>query len=143
MTLPRLIHANPTVETLPPRVIGIDDWSRRRGRRYGTVIVERRRPIDLLPDCAAETVVAWLRAHPQVAVIARDRGVMYLDGATRGRRTRSKWSIGGTWKNLGEALERLFVRKHDALAALAHEVALVEAPRGASTADPPILRLRN
>jgi len=40
MTLLRLIHADPTVATPPPRVIGIDDWSRRRGRRYGSIVVD-------------------------------------------------------------------------------------------------------
>ncbi len=40
MTLLRLIHAAPAVEAPPPRVIGIDDWSRRRGRRYGSIVVD-------------------------------------------------------------------------------------------------------
>jgi len=40
MTLLRLIHADPAMETPPPRVIGIDDWSRRRGRRYGSIVVD-------------------------------------------------------------------------------------------------------
>ncbi len=121
-SLLRLMHSAslPTAERA--RVIAIDDWAWRKGRRYGTVIVdlERRRPIDLLPDRAAETVVAWLQAHPQVAVIARDRGVMYIDGATRGApdaiQVVDRWHMA---KNLGEALERLFARKHDALAAMA------------------------
>jgi len=121
-SLLRLVHSasRPTAERA--RVIAIDDWAWRKGRRYGTVIVdlERRRPIDLLPDRAAETVVAWLQAHPQVAVIARDRGVMYIDGATRGApdaiQVVDRWHMA---KNLGEALERLFARKHDALAAMA------------------------
>ena len=36
----------------PPRFVGIDDWAWRRGRRYGTIVVdlERGDVIDLLPD---------------------------------------------------------------------------------------------
>jgi transposase len=57
------------------RIIGIDDWAWRKGQRYGTLIwdLERRRVIDLLPDREPATVEAWLRAHPQVEVVARDR----------------------------------------------------------------------
>ncbi len=139
-SLLRVVHSAPLPTTELARVIAIDDWAWRKGQRYGTVIVdlERHQPIDLLPDRAAETVVAWLRAHPRIEVIARDRGVMYIDGATRGApealQVVDRWHMA---KNLGEALERLFVRKHDVLAAMARELALVEAPRRASTADPP------
>ena len=50
----------------PPRVVGIDDWAWRKGQRYGTIVVdlERGDVIDLLPDRDAETVAAWLKAHP-------------------------------------------------------------------------------
>lgn len=61
------------------RVIGIDDWAWRKGQRYGTLIcdLERRRVIDLLPDREPARVEAWLRAHPQVEMVARDRNGGY------------------------------------------------------------------
>ncbi len=61
------------------RIIGIDDWAWRKGQRYGTLVcdLERRRVIDLLPDREPATVEAWLRAHPQVEVVARDRNGGY------------------------------------------------------------------
>ena len=68
-----------------PRVIGIDDWAWRRGQRYGTVIcdLERRQIIDLLPDREPATVEAWLRAQPQIEVVARDRNGGYGGAVTR------------------------------------------------------------
>lgn len=61
------------------RIIGIDDWAWRKGQRYGTLVcdLERHRVIDLLPDREPATVEAWLRAHPQVEVVARDRNGGY------------------------------------------------------------------
>lgn len=68
-----------------PRVIGIDDWAFRRGQRYGTLVcdLERRRVITLLPDRESCTVEAWLAAHPEITVVARDRGGCYGEATTR------------------------------------------------------------
>ncbi len=47
-------------------VIGIDDWSYRRGKRFGSILVDLRTHniIDLLPERTVESVIAWLEAHP-------------------------------------------------------------------------------
>jgi transposase len=61
---------------------------------------------------------------------------MYVDGATRGAphalQVVDRWHIA---KNLGEALERLFARRHDALTAAARVLSLVEAARNEATDD--------
>jgi len=68
------------------RVVGIDDWSWRRGQRYGSILVnlETHKIIDLLPERTVESVIAWLEAHLEVEVVSRDRGGTYVDGATQG-----------------------------------------------------------
>lgn len=69
----------------PPRVIGIDDWAWRRNQRYGTIVcdLERRRPIQLLPNREPVTAQDWLMEQPQIEIIARDRGGGYALAAAR------------------------------------------------------------
>ena len=69
-----------------PQVVGVDDWAWRKGHRYGTIVVDLERgcPIDVLEDRLAETVAAWLQAHPGVRVVARDRAEAYGAGIRQG-----------------------------------------------------------
>ena len=85
-TLLRLIAQAPLPPVGTPRVLGVDDWSQRRGRTYGTILVdeEARRPIELLKDRTAATLVSWLEGHPSIQVLTRDRSTAYAEGATRG-----------------------------------------------------------
>lgn len=73
-------------EPEPPRVVAVDDWAKRRGRTYGTIVVdlERRRVIDLLPDRTSTTVADWLRQRPGIEVVARDRSTEYAHAAAIG-----------------------------------------------------------
>lgn len=112
-SLLRLVRRAPTPEETPTTVVGVDDWAQQRGRIYGTILVdlERHRPIDLLNDRSAEVLAAWLRAHPAVAVLARDRSLEYARGATLGapqcQQVADRWHL---LKNLREAIERLLDR---------------------------------
>jgi transposase len=71
----RVVRQTPAAPVDEPRVIGVDDWALKKGRCYGTVIVnlETQRVIDLLPDRTAEILTEWLQAHPGIEVVARDR----------------------------------------------------------------------
>jgi len=82
----RLIRATPVATAAAPTIIGVDDWALRKRTRYGTIIVdlERRRPIDLLPDRNAETLAAWLQARPGISLVARDRSAAYRRAITAG-----------------------------------------------------------
>ena len=96
-----------------PRVLGVDDWAWRRGRRYGSVLVdlEAGRPIDLLEDRSAGTLAAWLKEHPGVEIIVRDRSPEYARGATMGApaalQVVDRWHV---LKNVREVAERLLDR---------------------------------
>jgi transposase len=86
MTLLRLVRALPVPVSPTPQVLGVDEWAFRRGRRYGTILVdlERHRAIDLLPEATAEALATWLRSHPGITVVSRDRGRAYAEGVRQG-----------------------------------------------------------
>lgn len=88
-----------------------DDWAYRKGRNYGTILVnlETHKPITLLPDRESETLSKWLKAHPGVKVISRDRSKAYEKGARLGApqaiQVADRFHL---LKNLAEVLEQVF-----------------------------------
>ena len=102
----------PLPEVSKVHVVGVDDWSWRRGKRFGSILVnlETHKIIGLLADREAESVRQWLATHPEVDVVSRDRGKVYIDGATLGApqatQVADRWHI---LSNLGDAVEEFLI----------------------------------
>src|SRR5260221_8097154 len=89
VSAPALLRRLRAVACPPPtsvRILGVDDWAWKKGQIYGTLLVnlELGKPIELLPDRKEATLEAWLRLHPEIEVISRDRGGEYAAAARRG-----------------------------------------------------------
>jgi transposase len=118
---PTLLRRMRTRSCPPPasvRILGIDDWCWKKGMTYGTILVdlELRKPIELLPDRTAETSEAWLRTHPEVEIVNRDRGGDYAAAAKKGapqaQQVADRFHL---LKNLRERLKEVMDRKQGCL----------------------------
>ena len=105
--------ALPTAPVEQVSELGIDDFSFRRGRKFGTILVDMQshQVIDVLPDRKAETAKAWMKAHPEIKLVSRDRGGDYASAAASGApqavQCADRFHL---IKNLGEALEGVLAR---------------------------------
>lgn len=117
-TILRAVQATPMPSFPTPRVLGVDDWAKKRGQTYGTILVdlEERRVVDLLEDRTSTSLAQWLREHQGVEAIARDRAGAYADGARQGAphaiQIADRFHL---LANAGGVLERVLARKHPRL----------------------------
>jgi transposase len=127
------------IQTEKVRVLGVDDFAFRRGKKYGTILVdhERQAPIDLLPDREAETLARWLKAHPGVEIVTRDRSSAYAAGIRAG--APDALQIADRWhviRNLSEAMERLLIRQRHLIREAANPIAELTQPPSAPQSEP-------
>jgi transposase len=137
-TVLRQVRRNDIGERLTPRVLGVDDWAFKKGTAYGTLLVdlERRTVVDLLSDRSPESLAQWLRQHPGVEIISRDRGGAYAEGAREGApaavQVADRWHL---LKNIFDALERTLQHQHADLQNAARQ-AIRDVDTAANIGDP-------
>jgi transposase len=114
-TVNRILRGLPEPEQLQIRVVGVDDWAKRKGQQYGTILIdlERSQIIDLLDDRTAETLAQWLEEHPGIEVVSRDRSQTYADaiseGAPNAVQVADRWHL---LKNLSEAVFKILQQEY-------------------------------
>jgi transposase len=138
----RLLRALPDPPRTSVRKVGLDDWSLKKGKSYGTIFVdlETRRPIDLIADRTSEAVLPWLTSHPNVEVVTRDRAGAYAEAVRlalpHAVQVADQFHL---IQNLRDHVQRFLDRKQDALPLIQPREQMAPAAEGAGRMDLSVL----
>ena len=143
-TLLRLIRRTPVPTPSPLRIVGIDDFSLGGvNRRGGTILVdlERHRVVDLLGESTTTAATAWLRTHPEITILSRDRGETYMEAARlaapQALQVADRWHL---LHNLSEVTQAVLERHRLELRKVAQAIAQKRSPPdGPTTVVSPVL----
>jgi hypothetical protein len=114
-TLIRLIRALPDPGIGTVAVPGADDRARRRGQSYASVLpgMDTHRVTGILPGREAGTFAQWLRAHPGVRLICRDRADGFAlggrEGAPGAQQVADRWHMRD---DLGDYMKKAAAAHH-------------------------------
>jgi transposase len=110
--------ALPSISVKQVSQLGVDDFSFRRGRKFGTILVDlnTHQVIDLLPDRTTETAAAWMSTHPEIALVSHDRGGDYAAAARKSAPQATQITDRfHLYQNLTEAVELALARCREAI----------------------------
>lgn len=67
------------------KAIGIDDWAKRKGVNYGSIIVnsQTHKTIDLINSRSESDIITWLSQNPSIKYVTRDRATFYTSAITK------------------------------------------------------------
>ena len=125
--------------SLTSGIIGVDDWAYKKGRNYGTIIVdlEHRKVIDLLPDRETGTLSQWLLRHPDVHTVGRNRASAYSKGIKEG--TANAIEVADRFHllvNLREAFQKALYRHNPTLKQAFAQYARADTGRVKNSTEP-------
>lgn len=137
-TVLRVPRRTSVPEVTTPTVLGVDDFAFRRGNTYGTILIdlEKRQPVDLLPDREGKTLENWLLAHPGVAIVSRDRSSLYAtairNACPEAIQVADRWHL---LKNLGENSVKVLDAQRSLINATARELLNPPVPTNENPVD--------
>jgi transposase len=117
-SLNRALRNLSNTEVRAIRVLGVDDWAKRKGQRYGTILadLEKGGTVDLLGDRTAQTLAAWLDDHPEIEIVSRDRSQTYAEAIARAlpqaEQVADRWHL---LKNASDALFKILQQNYPLL----------------------------
>jgi transposase len=140
-TIIRRVLELPLRKEGPVPVAGVDEWVWKKGARSGTILVDlqQRRIAALLAERSVETSTAWFKTHPEVDIVARDRGKLFRQaiaaGAPQAKHVVDRFPL---QQHFAEALELFFGHPKQLLKKAAQQLVGKPLPAHRPDTTPPL-----